>query len=208
MKEYLVEALSEHESRLSAHIDTAATVTEGKRFIDMAFVEGEAYDVIILDLMLPKETGFFPEIDDSLCLAVRKVTPDTLIVHLSAYIHDDAIENHVRTHHIESIDRSFTLSKLNVDYPTQLANRLKIFLYGNQIEGQIVEVFGATGHSNFGGRSSISRRPRSTVSTHDLASLCRNIVQYWNYLDEPLKQRIQQLFYVDGDSDPIRISLM
>jgi len=207
LAEFLSEALSESETE-RPKVDTAETVREAKNLIETAYFNRRPYHAVLLDFNLPMDRGHHPEIDESLCLAVRDLMPTALVVHISAFIKDEQIERHMEKLHIETIDRSFTLSKLNVNYPLQLVGKLKAFLYGARIEGQIDSLFGWASGSEAEGRKAESSLRDRRVTTHQLAALSRDIVSHWKDLDGPVRERVQKLFDVDGSADPIRISLL
>jgi CheY-like chemotaxis protein len=198
LKKYLSGAFSKHVTEFPPQIDTAITVSEAQALIEASYAKKSPYHAVILDFKLPKISGEVAEFDESLCLAVRRLLPRTLVVHISAYIADELIQNHLNDFHLHSFDSSFTLSKLNVDYPERLAIMLKGFLYGAQIEEQIELVW----------RVGTTQEDSQGDVTHELAALSRNITRHWEYLDDTMKEKIKRFFYVDCSVDPPRVSLL
>ncbi|MCI0489896.1 MAG: hypothetical protein L0229_25165 [Blastocatellia bacterium] len=195
-------------------IDTSATVAEAHEFLEVIRKKELLYHAIILDFKLPKEKiGAHAEIDESLCLAVRDMAPSSLVIHITAHPDDELVERHLRRVHEEQIDpRSLTLPKEGSNWPIQLLKKLKAFLYGIPIEERINSLFGINSMAATAARNRIEReRPKSWSEgsiTHELAALCRDIVTHWNDLDESLQATIKTIFYVDAESDPIRVSLL
>jgi CheY-like chemotaxis protein len=202
LKEYLSRTVLPDNVELQIQIDTAETVSAAKRAIDVAMASKKPYHAIILDFHLPKESGYQPEMDQSLCLFVRTLMPSTtLIIHITAFMDDDVVVRHMKEFHDEQIDRSFRLTKTHGDWFGQLASKLKAFLYGTQIDEQISRLF------EFAANSELESGTKH-ISTYKLAALSRDIVRHWSYLDDSVKDRIQRFFNVDSSTDPIRISLL
>lgn len=212
LKVSLTEALREAEGEHTAQINTASNVHDAQKLIENAHLEKRPYHAIILDLKLPRQEGDSPEFDESLCMLARRVTPYTLIAHITAYTDDELVTNHLKKYHLEQVDRSFALSKADREYGLALASELKAFLYGNLIEEQMAKVADWTGSQGFtsvrGHRANHTRVRGTGSMTHDLAALFRNITKYWHDLDDATKERIKKVFHVADQGDGIRISLI
>lgn len=206
IKAYLQEAFAEGVVR----IHSACSVGQAHRAIDEAYERRKPYDAIVLDFLLPKETGDHPDIDESLCLKVRKLMPGTLVAHLTAFQDDETVRSHLRIVHQEQVDpHAFALSKSDTDYAVRLERKIKGYLYGTAIQEQLDSLFGRRSAPLFPtakARSSTRRGERSL--THTLASLSREIELHWHDLDDQLQARIMNVFRVDAKSDPVRVSLM
>jgi CheY-like chemotaxis protein len=188
-----------------AQIDTAMTVRKAHELIEAAFNGKTPYDAVILDIKLPEDTGYFPEMDESICRAVKELMPsDTIVAHISAFTDDTKVKEHIKRMHDEQIDRSFRLSKLDpeVNFVEALESKLKSFLYGMRISEQMDGLFGPGDAAllDSRGRSRRTRAGDERSVTHELAALSRDIATYWKDLDDTLKARIKRTFEVDeGD---------
>lgn len=197
LNEFLLEAFPD------SQIDEAETVNEGYRLIEGAYSAEFPYHAVILDFKLPKDIGENPESDESLCELIRRRMPEALIAHITAYSKDEDVENHMRKAHTEQVDQSvFALSKTDVDWPVQLVNKMKAYLFGAHILKKMESLFGA-------GRTSPRSRVRGAGGlTHEIADLSCEIASRWRLLDESAKKRIETIFRVDDTSDPVRVSLL
>lgn len=192
-----------------AQVDTAMTVQEAHQFIEAAYEQKEPYDAVVLDIKLPESKGDFPELDESICHSIKDLMPaSTIVAHISAYLDDLPVMEHMKKMHDEQIDRSFRLSKLDSDYFKKLESKLKSFLYGTRIENQMDKLFGSNEEPAFSSRNR-STRARSGDErsvTHELASLSRSIAAHWNELDESLQSRIKRTFEVTTKDDRVIVS--
>ena len=116
----------------------------------------------------------------------------------------------LKAHHDHRRDAQGELiSKADDDWPEQLIVKVKSYLYGSLIDQQMDNLFGMSNTPNSvwerGGM--YNNVNKSGHLTHDLAALTRDIVKYWDELEEPIRKRIKEKFDVDTSSVPIRISL-
>ncbi len=80
-----------------AQIESADAVAEGEKKLHESLESGRLYDVVILDFKLPPDyAGQNPEPDHSLGLAFRRDSPETLIIHLTAYKEDIGLKGYLR----------------------------------------------------------------------------------------------------------------
>lgn len=183
----------------NALVDGVESIEEAIQHLEAARERQEPYDAIILDVNLPKAIGEQPEMDETLCGVIRSLMPrETIIAHVSAYLDDPKVINHMKTQHDEQIDRAFRLSKQDAEWASNLESKLKCFLYGAQISQQMDQLFGredapSSVHRNRAGR--VHTGDDRSV-THKLSGLSRAIEMYWNDLDDSLKARIQRTFEV------------
>jgi CheY-like chemotaxis protein len=194
-----------------AIVDVADTVNGGLRLIEQASDSRSYYDVAILDMKLPKDLGDNPEVDESLCQKVRDLMPHTLIIHYTAYPEDPQVSRHAKRVHTGPDDpRASIISKRDLGWSQDMLRQLKAYLYGARIERQMTLLFGNSDEVALQSHPRKSRGLEKPVGslTHTIAALQRDIVVHWNDLDEKLQQKIRNVFYVDTDSDPIRISLI
>jgi CheY-like chemotaxis protein len=204
------ELLQEHLSEQipEAEVECALTVKEAHRLIEEAYNSRELYDAIVLDIKLPKDTGHFPEFDESVCRDIKGLMPKTIVAHISAYLDDKIVQEHIKRVHEQNIDRSFALSKRDVEYFLKLSSKLRTFLYGIRIENQMDKLFGQDEEPAFAARN---RRQRVRVGdersvTHELAALSRNIAAHWEDLDESLQARVKRTFEVTPKDDGVIVS--
>jgi CheY-like chemotaxis protein len=80
-----------------AKIDSAHTVAEGEEKLHQSLDLGRPYDVVVLDFKLPPDRlGQDPEPDHSLGIAFRRDSPQTLIIHITAYKADIGLKGYLR----------------------------------------------------------------------------------------------------------------
>lgn len=201
----------EGEVRPCVKVYTAETVEDGKQIIEKARGEGRPFHAVILDFKLPEKRGTMTEIDESLCLLLRQAMRETLVAHITAYMDDEIVQDHMRRVHQSGIDpRAFTLEKTKAGYVRELITKLKAFLFGMRIEEQLNMIFGEERELSFAARRRAARlqtrSPRSL--TVDLRALRRDIASHWHDLDESLQEKIKRLFRIDDKSEPVRVSLL
>jgi DNA-binding NarL/FixJ family response regulator len=204
------ELLQEHLSEQipEAQVECALTVKEAHRLIEEAYNSRELYDAVVLDINLPKDAGHFPEFDESVCHDIKDLMPKTIVAHISAYLDEEIVQKHIKRVHDEEIDRSFRLSKRDVEYFLKLSSKLRTFLYGIRIQNQMDKLFGQDDEPAF---SSRNRRQRASAGdersvTHELAALSRNIAANWDDLDESLRARVKRTFEVTPKDDGVIVS--
>ena len=206
LKALISEGIVEPDGSPGVRIHTAVSVSEAMQMIREA---RKPYHAVVLDFKLPEQRGVESLVDESLCLAVRRMQLPTLVAHITAYDEDPVVKEHLERVHQERVDRwGLKLSKTDEDYGIKLVRGLKAYLYGMRIEEQIRMLFGEQEALSFAGRARLMPTPGRIESsrTHDLAALCRDIVAYWHDLDDMLHGRIRQIFHVDDRSDPVRVS--
>lgn len=212
---FISEALKEPDGKPCVVIHTAEAVEDAEQLILGAAEKNQPYHAAILDFKLPRRVGLNPElpdIDQSLCLLIRQKMRSTLIAHITAYMGDEVVREHLRLVHQEQINpKALVFSKADSEYALKLVERLRAFLYGMRIEEQIALVFGEMqelGFATKGGTERSRSRARAKRSrsraqrslTHDIAALRRDITAHWHYLDEQLQDRIRIFFWTDNES--------
>ncbi|MEK7829866.1 MAG: hypothetical protein AAB401_02210, partial [Acidobacteriota bacterium] len=170
------------------------------------------YHVAILDFKLPAEhIGDLTTVDETLCLQAMRSKPVPLIAHITSNPTDEKVKTHIKEWHTEHANRyDFALSKVESDWTDKLLAELKKFLYGRPIEGQLDQMFGEEDEEKRvpGVLLTTGRSRGKSCLTQELAELCRQIVLHWDDLDEQLQHRIEDIFVVNKDSHPIKISLL
>jgi CheY-like chemotaxis protein len=196
-----------------AKVDAVETVAEGLESIKEAMESGRPYHAAVLDFKLPQDKGESPKVDESLCLEIRNRMSKALVAHITAYPDDPMVLRHLKNVGLDYRDpRAIFISKLEVDWPDQLVRKVKAYLYGTRIEKQMDELFGTDEQRAAAKRGRFSRPFSGSMggksATHELAALFRDIAAHWDDLDERSQGRIQKMFYVNTQTDPIRVSLM
>ena len=193
-----------------AVIDTAETVTEALRLIEQSAAQKRPYDIAVQDFKLPLEKGYHPEVDVSTCDLIRKATPTTFIVHITAWPNDPAVLMHLTEAHLDLGPPSACLiSKLDADWAEKLMLKAKAYLYGTRIEQQMARLFGPTYAREVPKKWPMQLVPVSKGSvTHELAALQRDIEAHWHDLDARLQQRVSEFFYVNTKVTPVRVSVL
>jgi len=198
------------QSRLSAKIpeaqvDTAPTVRRAQELIGEAKKEREFYHAFVLDIRLPRDVGEPPLFDETLCKTIRAAMPKAIVAHISFFLDDNVVQDHMEHVHYEQIDRSFRLSKRDVEWFPKLEGKLRSFLYSISVEEQLNGLFGASESPEFEPRGRHESNSGRSV-THDLAELSRDISAHWRYLDPDLQERIKKFFDVTTDGDEVIVS--
>lgn len=175
-------------------IETASTVAEGQNKIKSS----QTFDIAILDFKLPVEKGLTPEIDKSLCQEIKSRMPQTLVIHITAFHEDDAVNKHIARYHAGKNDPSAELIQKGDDWPEKLISKIKAYL----IEQQLYNLFEKQAEA--AGARKVSRGSGSF--THMLAALSRDIVAYWSDLDDPTKAKIREYFETAEDKQQVRVT--
>jgi CheY-like chemotaxis protein len=169
-------------------LDAAGTVAEAK-----AWLAQFAYDVVILDFQLPAlHPGDHGEVDETLCLEVRRRLPAALVGHITSHPNDKQVKAHLEALHLERTGlNAFSLSKSDNEYPQKLLANVKRHLFAKPIERQLEKLFGEAG---------AEEQESSFDLTFEMAKLRTEITFHWQDLEEPLKARIRAAFkYVVTD---------
>ena len=111
-----------------AWIEDAGTIKDGRNLI-LKSRESEPYDVAILDFKLPlSEEDPLEVVDQSLCALMSTVNRKALVIHVTKYVQDKEILNHVQSHHQSGGPEIGFISKLKSDYPEQLEKQIRCYL--------------------------------------------------------------------------------
>ena len=182
----LVELL--HETFPGARVDAASTVSHGLRLIQDA---RDPYHAAILDFKLPTDVGANAEIDTTLCVAVRSSMRDALVVHITGYMEDRIVADHIVKAHNDPEDIRFMVSKSDPKWGSTLLNELERFLYSKRVSAALDDLFGPEPKSAIA-----ERRVRGGGHiTQPLAVLKLELESVWHKpLDEKLRVRVQKHF--------------
>lgn len=191
LKDYVAKRLQE------AHLEVAHNVQEGHGLVERAREQRRLYDAVILDFKLPCSAGEDEEIDESLCVEIGLLMPDAVVVHLTAFMKDEKVQEHMKLAHAQKVDKSAAFSKLDVTYPQQLVGCLRNYLYGARVESKLKKL---APHADESAPPSRARRERASLIegslTHEVASLQREISAHWDDYDERLRAKIKRVFQV------------
>lgn len=217
LTKYISAAFKEPNGESSVALHTAEGVEDARRVIQAAADNNQPYHAVILDFKLPEQAGGNPElarIDQSLCLLIRQTMRSTLVAHITAYIEDEVVREHLRLVHDEKVTPALTFLKADPEYAIKLVDELRSFLYGTRIEEQIALIFGEPRPLAFAarvrGRQPERGRQRTRAErslTHDIAALRRDIAAHWHHLDQKRREWVRQFFRVDDETKPVRVSL-
>ena len=171
-----------------SHVDSAETVAQGLVLIEKA---SECYHAAILDFRLPQGIGASPEIDIRLCQEVRTRMRDVLVVHITGYMADRIVTDHINKAHNAPEDIRFMVSKSDPNWGSTLLNELERFLYSKRLNEGLDNLFGPEPTSPL-----MERRLRKEGHiTHQLAGLKLDLEELWEKpLDDRLRSRVQKHF--------------
>ena len=206
LKKYFTEAFPE------AAVETALTVADARRLIEKAYGDKRPYHAVALDFMLPPDhLGQAPLPDVTLCRLLKDLRWPTVVAHMTSHPEDADVRRHIKEAHVEQINPwAFALSKRDDDFAEQLVSRLKAFLYAHRIEERMSRLFGAETNYVSPARARFSGGYNNGARsvTHELAALCREIGLHWTDLDEDFRRKLSEVFKVDTESSPVRVSLL
>jgi len=168
-----------------------------------------AYDAAILDFQLPETEGALETIDETLCQLIRDRMQGTKIAHITGHIGDETVNAHVvRVHSQRKDPRAIIISKGDLDWADRLVHEMQTYLYGDEIERALADVFGVgTGHGRPATRGGGHRSGRGCM-TSDIIDLTCDIAECWHSLDEHTRSLVKSVFEVDGSQQPARVSLL
>jgi len=172
-------------------VDMATNIKKGLEHIERARMSGAGYDAAILDFKLPKDVGVDVQADTSLCDSIRRVTPDVPVIHITAYVEDTVLFDHIRKAHQAPGDSRFILiSKNDSEWGTKLITELQRHLYTTRVTNAMDDIFGSEQPSVSGQR----RLTRGGHLTHKLAALLAELAEHWEKLDPRLQERVLRHF--------------
>jgi len=177
-------------------VDAFSDVASAKAAIAALADQGGAYDVAILDFKLPKEPGEHAlNIDDSLCALVSHRMPDTIVVHISAYMKDPLVQEHINKAHPPT-RRGFSFDK-NEQENSELILQVKQTLYGGVIERELRMLEGRPGWEGLRGRADLAAL--STTALMD--RLRQDVEKYWKDLHPALQTTLESILGIDRQPD-------
>jgi response regulator RpfG family c-di-GMP phosphodiesterase len=185
----------------NALIETAQTVYEGRDKIRSAILKNRPFSIAILDFKVPEDQGHNPEVDEKLCKEISSRMPETLVIHITAFDDDPVVIKHIARYHTGvNAPRVGRLIQKNADWSKKLLGEIKSYL----VERQMNELFGP--------KAMVPARNLESGQiggglTQPLAALIRDIVTYWDALDDETKERVRGRFSVNDEQMPVRVSL-
>lgn len=191
-------------------IDKAETVKQARELIEQAHNSERPYHAVILDFMLPKDTGENPEADESLCKLLRQKMNQALIAHITSYPEDTKVQEHLRKAHVEEFGPvAFAHSKVSALWAIELIQKLKAYLHGTRILSRTRLLFNSPGNSNTDYAWSHRSNVRAAGGlTHEIADLSRDIAVHWRDLDKQAREEIGKVFQIDDAEEVVRVGLL
>lgn len=187
-------------------IETATNVKDGSGKIGLAVDNNKAFDVAILDFKLPASRGENPEIDESLCKEIKDKIPETLVIHITAYLKDEKVTKHVAEFHAGKNAPRVELVEKTVYWPEKLLAEMRSYLYSSHVNSKLTSLFDGKPFS----QDAKARKLEGTRGsrTHELAALSREIRAYWDDLDVATKSRVRRFFTVIEEEGQVHVSLL
>jgi CheY-like chemotaxis protein len=186
-----------------AWIETASTVTDGSQKISSAAASRQPFDIAVLDFKLPIRQGENPEINESLCAEIKSQMPQTLVIHITSFNEDLAVNEHIaRYHSSKSPLRMELINKTDariMNWTERLIREIKSFL----ISRQIGELFDPSIEPAVARGEAIAGRRWK----HKLEALRRDIAAYWKDLDGETKEQVNRHFLTQEYQQQIRVTL-
>ena len=185
-----------------AAVESAEAVDIALALIDIH----EPFDIAILDFRLPISVGLSPSMGHrSMCNRIREKSKNTIVFHFSAYLEDAEFKQHLEDVHMGENDPLQVFDKNDTLYPDKIVNTVKKYWYGQQIAVKMSDLLGVKEVDARIYRWSVARR---FSLTNELADLFTDIVEYWDYLDESLREAIRNNLNLDNKDHPTRVSLL
>lgn len=192
-----------------SRVDVAEHVEEALSYVARAVKERWVYDCVILDFMLPCSKGEEPEMDFTVCQAIRNDMPMAFVIHFTAFAAQTEVLEHLVSAHIGRRDPRADLVPKESDYATELIGKVRKYLFTTRLDEHMDEVFGPSRSRHPQGRQSGTADMTSAGSTtHRLAALQREIEACWNDLDDQLKERVKRFFVVDEGPKEVRVDIL
>jgi len=191
-------------------VHQAFTINEANDKIDRMIRNKERYFAAILDFKLPKDTGYEPDFDFSICKELRHRMKQTIIIHITAFPEDPKILSHINEKHTsprESVGKM--LPKKKQGWRSSLINELKAHFYGLPIQRKLRRLFPEKNLDNKQDRLYYRiSGGLSSCMTYQISELIGEITENWKHLDSYFKAEIRCYFQVDETNDRIRVSLL
>lgn len=186
----------------SARVDTAYAVDEATVLLRAAAAERFYFDAVILDYKLPPHRGLTAEGDDSLCRLVGESMRRALVVHVTAFIDDEALRDHLKQLHHQAIGPpGFFQPKLEAEWGFKVARQLQTYLYSEHVSKQVRQLFSP---DPFDQVQDDDLCVPQRDATSALAALRRDVAAYWPYLTTAVRDEVQQYLTV-GEHDGERV---
>ena len=191
-------------------VDQAFTINEANDKIDRMKRNKESYFAAILDFKLPKDKGYDPDFDFTICKVLRHRMKQTIIIHITAFPEDPAILSHINEKHTSPRKApGKMLPKKNQGWRNKLIRELKVHYYGVPIQKKMNLLFPETNPENE--HDAVSYRVSNGLTscmTYQISELIGEITENWKHLDSYFKGEIRCHFQVDETNDPVRVSLL
>jgi CheY-like chemotaxis protein len=201
-----------HETIPDCRIDSARSVREAWKLLSAAERAGTPYDVAILDFRLPEALGEPTEVNESVCQMIHQVSPNTFVIHITAYPDDPIVTQHIRKMHIgQGRTRTALVSKLETLWPTLLMKQVKSHLFSSLVRDKFDRLFPKVSMPVGADRDPGQATHAALNSmTHEVRDLIDHIQAYWGDLDKSLQKDLCDFFsiVVPEDGGRPRVSLI
>jgi hypothetical protein len=176
------------------HVELVHTVKGALRKLDESVDSGTHYDVAIVDFKLPMEhIGENPVIDFSVARQFGMFSPDTILVHITAFADDpEILRYHERISQLEEAGHLF-IAKEGRDWYAPLRERLVRSLHVRRIRRRYLGLFGRRADS-YPPRSAGAAGPADRCDRERslaVAELYADASQHWEYLNEQLRNQLR-----------------
>jgi CheY-like chemotaxis protein len=154
------------------------------------------YNLAILDFALPpSDSQEVSKVDESICLLLRELMPETRVMHISKLKNDINVLGHLQRCHSHA--GPALLDKGVATWADELFNFIREYLHRQHISRAVDDIF--TRSSSLSGRQD---------KTHPIGQLTNAIAENWKYLDKPLRAKIRNHLEVDDTGEPVKVSFL
>jgi CheY-like chemotaxis protein len=191
----------------NAHITTAADVTDAHSHLQLALEKRRPFDIAILDFKLPRSLGEYSEIDESICCRIRDTMPGTLVAHVTGFLDDAVVREHIRAVHSPADPLGFVLDKSNADFATELVRQTQRYLYGAYIAKHLSELFDTGGADRTSRLAPAGSRGSSADISARLLTVTGAIALSWGLLGSDIRHRVLNHFEVQEMGKSVQVVL-
>jgi CheY-like chemotaxis protein len=163
-----------------AKIETAASFEEAQEWVRTALAEVNPFDVVILDIQLPKGGGL-TMVTDELCGPISAAFPQALVIHCTAYGENEVVRAHLEEAHWRWARRAALIVKHE-----RWDKKLIQSMVDDRVKQGLSSFFSAAR-----GGPLLHRRGGGTFQ---LASLTSDIERFWHLLPQDTQEQILKNF--------------
>jgi hypothetical protein len=178
-------------------IDESDRIEDGLEFIRTASARHMPYDAAVLDFKLHSDdSSRHQQIDEQLCLAIRRMMHDCLVVHVTGHKLDPIVEAHEKRCHIGVRQPRSLIIQKEGSYIVETAGIICSWVNTKPVHNVLDALFHVPRlHGGVGGHGRVVTRSAS----HLLARLEHWVACHWDALDEPTQSRVLAHFEREGD---------